>query len=236
MKVLICLSLFVAVTLALPPRPLPDFDDEHDHDHSFPRPMPGPRPPMPEDISPELQELHRDVMDFVKLLPHREMHKLVKQAFKNDEEMRETIRYLRSPAFHEVMKEIEALPEVQALGQHFQPTEIATRAILAVDAEIAIDTLPGVFSNHHTGGLCGLIDRIIDILPHNELRALHREKVANGGVFAEIVAFLTSDEFKAGVEKVFESQRFQELDATLRENGVCMDKFVELGMNVFGFH
>ncbi|XP_055690493.1 uncharacterized protein LOC129793969 [Lutzomyia longipalpis] len=239
MKVLICLSVFVAATVALhlpagfqrPPRPLPEDGEVN----AVP-------PHIPEHVSPEIEELMNDIRDFMEALPHKKLRKLVKDAFKNDEQFRQTVTFLQSPKFHKIMKEIESIPEVQELFRPFkehheiQGEDLAIRALVALNDEIEIETLPGTVEQHPGGGICGLIDRIIAILPHEKLRALHREKVAKGGVFAEIVSFLTSDRFQQGFHAVIQSERFLELDGVLREHGVCLDKFVELPMNVFGFH
>ncbi|GAB0091780.1 hypothetical protein DMENIID0001_066610 [Sergentomyia squamirostris] len=254
MKVFICLSVFVVAAVALhlpehrPPRPgrphpVPE-DIEDDIDNSFPRPEPPvrPMPPhIPDHPHPELEELFNDVRDFMRLLPHREIRALVKSSFRNDPTFKATITYMRSPNFHHVMKEMGQLVEVQDLftpfiESHIEPQDIAVRTFTAIDDEIEIIPLPEPVDDLPTGGICGLVDRVIAILPHEELRELHREKVANGGKFAKIVAFLTSDEFQARLQTALQSERFLELDAILRENGVCLDKFFELKLNVFGFH
>uniref|UniRef100_A0A1L8DRD0 Putative microvillar protein with insect allergen related repeat n=1 Tax=Nyssomyia neivai TaxID=330878 RepID=A0A1L8DRD0_9DIPT len=233
MKVLICLSLCVAATVALRlpagfQRPRPE-DGGH---QAVP-------PHIPEHISPELEELLLDMHDFVAILPHKQLKKLVKTAYKNDEQLRQTVMYMRTPHFHGIMKEISELPEVHELfnnhEHHFE--DFTIRALNVLDEEIDFEILPAPIEPQSSrGGLCGLIDDAIAILPHNELRALHREKVANGGVFAKVVSFFTSDRFTQGFNAIIQSQRFRELDATLRDHGVCLDKFVELPMNVFGFH
>ncbi|GAB0091783.1 hypothetical protein DMENIID0001_066640 [Sergentomyia squamirostris] len=235
MKVFICLSVFVAAAVALH---LPHL--EHDH---LPHPGPHPSPPhIPDHPHPELQELFHDVRDFILLLPHKQIKGLVKSAIRHDPTVKATINYLRSPSFHNVMKEMGELVEVQDLftpfiESHLEPQDIAVRTFTAIDDEIEVGILPAEPVNDlPTGGICGLVDRVIAILPHEELRELHREKVANGGLFAKLVAFLTGEEFQARLQKVLQSERFLELDAILRENGVCLDKFAELKFHVFGFH
>uniref|UniRef100_A0A1L8DRE6 Putative microvillar protein with insect allergen related repeat n=2 Tax=Nyssomyia neivai TaxID=330878 RepID=A0A1L8DRE6_9DIPT len=242
MKVLICLSLCVAATVALHlPR---DHHHEDDHDATFPRPVPPNwqpphRPDVPE-MNPEFRELMRDVRDFVKLLPHREIRRLLKDAFRHDEEFRATIRYLRSPQFMHVMKEVGELPEVKELihyvmEQHFEGQDIAMRALTAFEDEIEMEA-PVEPQTTVTGGLCGLIARVMTILPTEALQELHREKVANGGVFARIVRIVTSDEYAERRNAVLESERFIEIDSALRERGVCFDKIGKLQVTILGFN
>ncbi|XP_055690492.1 uncharacterized protein LOC129793968 [Lutzomyia longipalpis] len=241
MKVLICLSVFVAATVALhlPFNPLAKLDSD---DASFPRPEPPQvRPPHMPEMSPELREFLKDVRDFMRLLPRRELRQLVRDAFKNDKEFRKTIKYMRSPQFHVAMKEIGDLPEVQELFSHFveqhiEGQDLTMRALTAFESEIEILPLPEPVESQTTGGLCGLIDRVMAILPHEELRALHLEKVANGGVFAKFVGIVTSDAFLQRVEAVLQSERFIELTDALRERGVCLDKMGKLQMSILGFH
>uniref|UniRef100_A0A1L8DR92 Putative microvillar protein with insect allergen related repeat n=1 Tax=Nyssomyia neivai TaxID=330878 RepID=A0A1L8DR92_9DIPT len=244
MKVLICLSLCVAATVALHlPLGIRDHHLEDDHDVTINRPVPPNwQPPnTPElPISPEFRELMRDIRDFVKLLPRREIRRLLKDAFKHDEEFRTTIRYLRSRQFMNIMMEINELPEVKELIQYvmeqqFEGQDLVMRALSAFEDEIEMET-PIEPQTTVTGGFCGLLSRIIDILPTEALRALHREKVANGGVFAKMVRIVTSDDYMQRLFAILEAERFIELNNVLKENGVCISKIGMLHVKILGFH
>lgn len=97
MKVFIVALLFVASTLAHP----------HGGDCG--------KPP----IKPELQEYLADLRDFVALYPIEEIKQIV-GAHLQDEELQNTIAFLRSDEFEDIAEEIYDSPEVQAVDQYLK--------------------------------------------------------------------------------------------------------------------
>lgn len=105
-----------------PPRPefaRPDFFQRRPH---------GPRPPMADGnrptrpIAPELAaEMHtfmNDVRDFLNLYPRREIRNLIKDHIQ-DQELRATMHFIRTPEFHAIMAAIAETTEFRAIGQYF---------------------------------------------------------------------------------------------------------------------
>lgn len=85
------------------------------------------------------------------------------------------------------------------------------------------------------GGLDGLLDDIIAVLPKEELRALFDEKMQNSAVFRAVVEIVTSDELRQLIQNVRDSATLQPLFLRVEENGVHAKKIREYIRALFGF-
>lgn len=79
------------------------------------------------------------------------------------------------------------------------------------------------------------MDDIIAVLPKEELRALFDEKLENSAVFRAVVEIFTSEELRALVQQVAQSETLAPLFAQVEANGVHHAKIKELLLALFGF-
>lgn len=86
-----------------------------------------------------------------------------------------------------------------------------------------------------SGGLDGLLDDIIAVLPQEDLRALFDDKMENSPVFRSVVEIVTSDEFRQLIQNVRDSETLQPLFQRIEENGVHAEKIREYIRALFGF-
>lgn len=86
-----------------------------------------------------------------------------------------------------------------------------------------------------SGGLDGLLDDIIAVLPQEDLRALFDDKMENSPVFRSVVEIVTSDELRQLIQNVRDSETLQPLFQRIEENGVHAEKIREYIRALFGF-
>lgn len=85
------------------------------------------------------------------------------------------------------------------------------------------------------GGLDGLLDDIIAVLPKEELRALFYEKLENSPVFRAVIEILTSDELRQLLENVKNSETLRPIFDQIVENGIHGEKIHEFLRALYGF-
>lgn len=223
--------LFVACTVAHPHGPGPNHSGEDCG-----------KPP----IKPELQEYLNDLRDFVALYPIEDIKSIVGSHLQ-DEELQDTIAFLRSDEFEEIAEQIANSPEVQAVDEYLKNADwpwartviraalAQRRALRGGRSSSASDSSSSGDVAVATGGLDGLIDDIISVLPKDELRALFFEKLQSSEVFRKVVQILTSDELRQLVANVAASESLRPLFQRIEENGVHAEKIKELVLALFGF-
>lgn len=86
-----------------------------------------------------------------------------------------------------------------------------------------------------SGGLDGLLDDIVAVLPQEDLRALFDDKMENSPVFRSVVEIVTSDELRQLIQNVRDSETLQPLFQRIEENGVHAEKIREYIRALFGF-
>lgn len=81
----------------------------------------GPRPSHPivhHEISPSLHELMTDIHDFMNLIPRHQIREVIRDHVR-DPELRATMKFVRTPEFHEILHTIGETAEVKAIKQYF---------------------------------------------------------------------------------------------------------------------
>lgn len=101
------------------------------------------------------------------------------------------------------------------------------------DSESASDSAAA--ENTAGGGLDGLIDDIIAVLPKEELRALFEDKMQNREVFRAVVEIMTSDELRQLLDNVRASESLRPLFQIIEDNGIHAAKIREAIRAMFGF-
>lgn len=86
-----------------------------------------------------------------------------------------------------------------------------------------------------SGGLNGLLDAIVAILPKEQLRALFDDKMQNRPVFRAVVEIVTSDELMALIDAAHQSSEIRTLFGRLLNHGIDMEKIVSLRFALVGY-
>lgn len=202
---------------------------------SSPPRLPRPEHPFPE-IRPELIEFINDLKDFFRLYPRSEIRSIVREHWQ-DEELRSVARFVRTTQFQDVVHAIVATPEFRNIVQYLSEADWPWiyRALADVSDEIeTIGKSVGV-TEQRGGGLTGLLDDIIAVLPKKQLRALFEEKMRNGSVFARVANIFNSNEMQHLLSAAKESEFIRSRFGILQENGINMSKLMEYKRAMFGF-
>lgn len=85
------------------------------------------------------------------------------------------------------------------------------------------------------GGLNGLLEKVIALLPKEQLRALFDEKMENSAVFRSVVQIMSSDELKSLMEAAHESTEIRAQFDLLKEHGIDMEKIVAAKFALVGY-
>ncbi|XP_011872390.1 PREDICTED: uncharacterized protein LOC105564556 [Vollenhovia emeryi] len=159
-------------------------------------------------------ELAKELQDFLNILPQEQIAAITLQYYAQDAEFQAMIQYFKSDGFKQLVKEIQALPEMQALMQYmynagidvYKLQDMLNNWLGLTQVNFAIDT-------QITGGIRGYIDDIKAVISpvKDKLIALYHEKMQSSTVFQDFVNQLKSPNFQQLVNKVHANPKFQEL-------------------------
>lgn len=177
-------------------------------------------------------ELHKDIQEFLDLLPAEQIVQITLQYYTQDAEFQKMIQYFQTEGFKQLVKEVEALPEIKALMDYIHNAGIDIYKIVnLMNSALGLPPLtPPSFAigSQITGGIKGYIDDILAILPKQQLQDLYDKKLMTSKAFADFVKQLESDNFQQIVNKVYANPKFQELLTHARNAGVDLVAIKEL--------
>ncbi|XP_035776780.1 protein G12-like isoform X2 [Anopheles albimanus] len=185
--------------------------------------------------APAQLSLQDDLDDFVALLPLEDLKNL---AFRYilDKEVLAALAYLQGEEFSNVWDQFFAVPEVRDLLNYLEEAGIpAYDALNAVAEFLGLNPLKFKGKLATTGGLKGLLDELLELLPHAELEALFEEKLVSSSEFKALFERLQNFDYKQ-VEDLYEnSAEVQSLIQKLRDHDIDVDLIVELVKSFFGW-
>lgn len=227
MKCFLAVVFLATAAFALPDYgyPRPPMDHQLGHPH---------RPHQPQ-VSHELLELISDMMDFQKLLPLRQIERIVYQHLE-DPALIATLEFLETPEFEQIAITIGNSSEIAAVEHYLESADwpwIHNVAIEAIDRMLAQKRIAS--RQTVSGGLNGLLDAIVAVLPKQQLRALFEEKMETRAVFRAVVDILTSVEFKGLIRNVKQSPVLRTQFELLAAQGIDIEKICETAKSLFGF-
>ncbi|XP_052894206.1 protein G12-like [Anopheles moucheti] len=186
--------------------------------------------------APTQRALTDDFDDFVELLPLEDLLSLALRYLVSDKEVQQVLLYLQGKEFGKVWDQFFALTAVQDLLNYLEEAGVPAYESLNVVADfLGLTPLKPNVRSLRTGGLNGLLEETLAMLPLEELEALFEEKMK------------TSTEFKALFEKLqkFDHKQLRDLYETsaevkgmvqkLRDLGVDVDHIVEVVKDFFGW-
>ncbi|XP_053672914.1 protein G12-like [Anopheles nili] len=186
--------------------------------------------------APTQRALTDDFDDFVALLPVDDLVNLALRYFLTDKEVQDAFLYLQGEEFASVWDQFFALNEVLDLLNYLEDAGVpAYDSLNAVANFFGLTPLKPSVRSLRTGGLNGLLQEALALLPNEELEALFDEKMKTSPEFKELFEKLQSFEYKKLVELFENSAEVQALVQKLRDHGIDVDYIVELVKAFFGW-
>ncbi|KAL2722967.1 protein G12-like [Vespula maculifrons] len=182
-------------------------------------------------------QLHKDLQEFVDLIPTKELVKIFMQYAKEDAEVKKGLAYMQTDDFKQLVQEIEAMPEyINLLNYIYEAGVDVYYLVNRLHDYIHIPRLtPPSFSEYGiTGGFKGLVEDVKKIIPLDKIKALYHQKLQTSPAFKQLVDRLSSSEFQAIVNKVYGNPRFQYLLSKAKQAGLDVNRVKELLRTILG--
>lgn len=183
--------------------------------------------------------LSKDIHDFIDLIDMDKVIKIV-SSYLDDDQVQETLRYVRSEEFHVLVRKVEALKAYQNLVQYLQNSGLNMYAFLQkIHKLFGMEDYVPPSGNHFSffvnrGGVKGLIDELIAILPMDQFKAMFEEKMKSSPEFKKFVDQLHSPEFQQIVDTIYSEPIFLEMRQKAIEVGLDLQRarkvFEEIGI------
>lgn len=169
-------------------------------------------------------ELYKDIQEFLDLMPVDQIFQITLEYYTQDAEFQKMIKYFQSEGFKELVKDVEALPEIKVLMDYIHNAGIDVYKIVnLINSVLGLPSLTPpsyVIGVQITGGIKGYVDDILAILPKKQLQDKYAEKLKSSKAFAEFINQLESNNFQQIVNKVYAHPKCQELLAHARAAGI----------------
>lgn len=169
-------------------------------------------------------ELHKDIQEFLDLMPVEQILDITLQYYAQDAEFQKMVAYFQSEGFKNLVRDVEALPEIKALMDYIHYAGIDIYKIVNL-MNSALDLPPLTPPSYNLGvqikgGIRGYVDDILAIVPVKQLQDLYSRKLATSKAFADFIKQLESPNFQAIVNKVYAHPKTQELLAHAKNAGI----------------
>ncbi|XP_034937882.1 uncharacterized protein [Chelonus insularis] len=191
---------------------------------------------------PATRALHDDLIDFLNLLPQDKIIEIFFEYLANDDEVKFVVEYVQTAEFHELVKAIEAVPEVVNFVNYLE--ESGLRVYDFVNKIHDAIGLPPIYHSHLlrgksynrqiTGGVAGLIFDIKAILPMEDIKAMYYHKLENSVEFKELIDRLQSPKLQELINQLYTNDEFLAILETLRSFGVDLQAFADLLYTILG--
>ncbi|XP_050072587.1 uncharacterized protein LOC126560673 [Anopheles maculipalpis] len=187
--------------------------------------------------APTQISLTDDFDDFVALLPLDDLLDLALRYLLTDKEVQQALLYLQGAEFASVWDQFFALTAVRDLLNYLEDAGVPAYDSLNEVADfLGLTHLkPGVRSLR-TGGLNGLLEEALALLPHDELEALFEEKLKTSPEFKALFEKLQKFDHKQLRDLYENSAEVQGMVQKLRDHGVDVDHIVQVVKDFFGWN
>ncbi|XP_011697955.1 PREDICTED: protein G12 [Wasmannia auropunctata] len=170
-------------------------------------------------------ELHKDIQEFLDMMPVDQIMSITLQYYAQDAEFQKMVEYFQSEGFKQLVKDVEALPEIKTLMDYIHEAGIDIYKIVNIlNNALGLPPLtppPSFFMGTQiTGGIRGFVDDILAIVPKQQLQDLYEKKLETSEAFRNFVKQLESENFQQIVNKVYNHPKCQELLNHARNAGI----------------
>ncbi|XP_051166231.1 uncharacterized protein LOC127284686 isoform X2 [Leptopilina boulardi] len=189
--------------------------------------------------------LNDDLQEFLSLVPKKEIEELVMEYLASDADFQETLEYLLSNDFKNLVLEIEAIKDVKLFIKYLSDAGLDVYTLLnqlhdflgldhitPMEFDDSYETLYQVYKI--TGGLKGLIEDVKAILPLDKIQELYKKKLDTSSEFAALIKKLGSPDFQKIVDLVWTNPKLQELINKAQAKGVDVKAILKLITEILG--
>ncbi|CAK9802911.1 Protein G12 [Anthophora plagiata] len=186
-------------------------------------------------------QLSKDIHDFTKLIDLDKIGQIV-LSYLDDDEVQKALEYMYSEEFHQLVRQVEALPEYQDLVLYLHDAGLdvygliqKVHKILGMEDYVPpTHTFGQLFVNR--GGVKGLVDAVIAVLPMDKFKALYEEKMATSPAFKTFIEKIRSPDFQKIVNAIYASPIFLEMRQKAIDVGLNLAPVKEIIENIIGVH
>ncbi|XP_047368813.1 uncharacterized protein LOC124956696 [Vespa velutina] len=183
-------------------------------------------------------ELHKDLQEFVDLIPVDKVIELVKQYIAEDAEVKRGVAYTKTEEFKTLVQEIEAIPEyIKLLNCIYEAGVDSYYLVNRLHKYLGLPELtpPQSFSEYGiTGGYKGLIEDVKPLIPKEKIKALYHQKLQTSPAFKQFIEHLSSPDFQKVVNTVYANPRFQYIVNKAKQAGLDLERIRDFLQTVLG--
>jgi len=190
--------------------------------------------------------LVEELIDFVKLLPVEEIFNKIVEYINEDEKVLKAFEYLLTPEFHDLVRELEALKEHQALVSYLEKIGLPVIEALqefhrAIGMEEYVPPkikklLESQIETQKIGdGMQGLLKDLYDLLPLDKIDALFEKKIKTSKVFVDFIAKISSRKFHKIVNNLINHEVYKKFVTKTKENGFDFEAIANFNSRIIGF-
>ncbi|XP_044587711.1 uncharacterized protein LOC123267223 [Cotesia glomerata] len=184
------------------------------------------------------RSLRDDLDDFVRLLPLKEMKKVVILYVEHDEEVKSVIEYVQSKEFVELVQVVESIEDVISFYDYLHESGLNVYDFVnKLHDVIGLPHLPkpsGSLKKVTTNGVAGLIAEIKALLPFDDIKAMYYYKLKTSVHFKQLVERFQSPKFQAIIDTLLANQEFQEIITATKKFGIDVRAIADLLSTMFG--
>jgi len=189
--------------------------------------------------------LVEELIDFVKLLPVEEIFNKIVEYINEDEKVLKAFEYLLTPEFHDLVRELEALKEHQALVSYLEKIGLPVIEALqefhrAIGMEEYVPPkikklLESQIETQKIGdGMQGLLKDLYDLLPLDKIDALFEKKIKTSKVFVDFIAKISSRKFHKIVNNLINHEVYKKFVTKTKENGFDFEAIANFNSRIIG--
>ncbi|XP_071560668.1 uncharacterized protein [Temnothorax nylanderi] len=197
--------------------------------------VPGPSP----------KSLIKELEDFINLIDMEKYLNIINQYINEDEKVRKALLYTFTTEFHNLLRAVEATEEYQALVAYLEKAGIpVVKAIQELHHAIGMEKYvpPNVKSYFMSliktqkigDGMQGLLRDLYNVLPLDEIDALHAKKMRTSKVFVKFIRTLSSEELRKLVIDLIGTKAYKKFIKKTLKKGLDFESAAILNGRIFG--
>ncbi|XP_076229414.1 protein G12-like [Nomia melanderi] len=169
-------------------------------------------------------ELAKELQDFLDLVPMSDVVEIVKTYLSQDEEVQAMMRIALSADSVAFIKEIEDMPEMWQLASYIQRAGLDIHlCINKLNRSLKMNAFtPSSTYREISGGISGLQDDLLEVLPEEKLQTLAAEKWDNSRLLMEVSNEIFSRKYMPAYKRIAESNHLKNLRSATEKAGIAL--------------
>ncbi|XP_031633160.1 protein G12 isoform X2 [Contarinia nasturtii] len=192
-------------------------------------------------------DLNDDVNDFIELVPKAEIKAKIEEYYRNDMDVQHIFEYMHGKEFIELRKNILELPDVKETLQYLNKNGLNAKSLIRKldhrlgvskirSSQLAFNPQTQFGTNTTIGGLNGLVEDVLALLPQDEIFMLFFEKLDSSPKFATFVQSIGDPSFHRKYTTLWKSKDLHSASAQLKKHKIDVVKIIQIiqGFFIFG--